>query len=696
MARFISLIAAILISACPGVASGLVKIDFDQRYCHEPSFVMKDHAFFKADSVFHLFYTRTPLHYQQYVMASDDIGHATSTDLKHWSFHSPAVAVSAGQWDGGAIWAPFVMEKPGGGYIMFYTGVDSNAVQRIGIATSEDLFAWTKYANNPVYRPDTSWAAWDSTVQWSSCRDPHIYFEEGVYYLLTTATAKGNYGAVGSAVSSDLFNWTDDGPIYVHSGTNAWHAIESCYLMKRGTKYRLFFSEEDTPAGISYMASDSMYSGWDIATRLIVNPGLGVAPEILNDGGTELLSRFGRFERQDSVNTAVKFDTLRWIDDVPSTYGPHSLSDKWKVISGSAVFYQPTFGDNALEREAAPAQHVGNSWIGTLEYCQGPLQSGWSGWTVGENAYGYLRSYPFVIEADSISLLVGGGNHLDSAFVGLYRVSDDSLLFRETGRNIETMDRRVWHVRPFKGDSVYLKIVDEASGLWGHINCDEITEFFAAPDNVPPWVTLFTPNGGDTLVKDDEYEISWEAGDDVSLDSVLIEYSIDGGAAYPFVIARPLPHETAYIWTIPDTPSESCLVRVTVYDYSGNASSDVSDSLFTIVQYIGVDEESVGASPQHRLMLGLEGPNPFAGQASLGLSLPGSLAGSEFSLDVFDVAGRHVRTLLAGICPAGGMSRQLIWDAGDQRGARVSSGVYVLLLRANGKPLLTKKLVLLQ
>jgi hypothetical protein len=680
----------------PCTSAPLLRIDFDQRYLHEPGWIIKDHAFFKADSLYHVFYTRGPDYSQSSPMASDSIGHATSPDMKCWTFHPPVLAVQGGTWENGALWAPFVMEKPGGGYIMYYTGVDSNCVQRIGIATSEDLFTWTEYSNNPVFRPATSWAAWDSTVQWSSCRDPHIYYENGIYYMLVTVTTNNGTGAVGSAISTDLFNWTDNGPIYVHSGVYPWHAIESCFLLKRNDKYRMFFSEQDSPPGTSYMASDSLYSGWDIGTRRVVDS--GIAPEVLYEAGVELFSRFGRFMKGDTVNTAVKIDTLRWANDIPSTAGPRPMSEYWTELTGEAVYYQPTFGDNSWERGGEHSGYQGNSWLGTMEYFQGPLQTGWSGWALGEDARGSATSYPFVIQADSLCLLVGGGNHPDSAFVALYRVSDDSLLFSETGKNTDTMDKRTWFVKPFRGQSVYLKIVDDASGNFGHINCDEITEFFAPPDTVPPWVNLFEPNGAETLVEGGQFEIRWKAGDETGIDSVILEYSVDGGLTYPYLIARPSPQDTSYLWTIPQTYSDSCLVRVTVYDRGPTSASDQSDSLFAIVKYIvGVDENpSDTPGAERTLALSIRGQNPLAAQTSLGLSLPSSFARKRFSLDVFDIAGRYVRSLVSGICPATGTSLSVPWNACDGSGGPVGSGIYFVVLRVNCVPILTKKVVVLR
>ena len=63
----------------------------------------------------------------------------------------------------------------------------------------------------------------------------------------------------------------------------------------------------------------------------------------------------------------------------------------------------------------------------------------------------------------------------------------------------------------------------------------------------------------------------------------MIEYSIDNGATWTTVVPA-AAHSGAggsYNWTVPDTPSETCLVRITD-NSSDEGPSDVSDAVFTI------------------------------------------------------------------------------------------------------------------
>ena len=71
-------------------------------------------------------------------------------------------------------------------------------------------------------------------------------------------------------------------------------------------------------------------------------------------------------------------------------------------------------------------------------------------------------------------------------------------------------------------------------------------------------------------------------------------------------------------------------------------------------------------------------PNPFNPSTTVAWSLPS--AGS-LRLDVYDPAGRHLRTLREGPALAGPGS--LLWDRRDEAGRPLPSGVYLLQLRGD-------------
>ncbi|MCL4707195.1 T9SS type A sorting domain-containing protein [bacterium] len=55
---------------------------------------------------------------------------------------------------------------------------------------------------------------------------------------------------------------------------------------------------------------------------------------------------------------------------------------------------------------------------------------------------------------------------------------------------------------------------------------------------------------------------------------------------------------------------------------------------------------------------------------------------SEVRLTIYNSTGQLVNKLVDGTFARG--RHQIVWDATDERGARVTSGVYIAVLQANG------------
>jgi len=86
-------------------------------------------------------------------------------------------------------------------------------------------------------------------------------------------------------------------------------------------------------------------------------------------------------------------------------------------------------------------------------------------------------------------------------------------------------------------------------------------------------------------------------------------------------------------------------------------------------------EEQPGEALPQAVSLRQNYPNPFNPMTSIAFSLP---AAEQVKLAVYDVAGRHVRTLHDGVAAAG--EHTVVWDGTDQAGRAVPSGTYVYRL----------------
>lgn len=151
------------------------------------------------------------------------VGHAVSDDLKNWEVVVDALIVSdSPAFDSWTTWTGSVVKGDDGRWWMYYTGTsreDGGDVQRIGAATSEDLYTWTKLGSEPLVEADDRWyERLDKTV-WhdEAWRDPWVFKRDEIWHMLITARAKeGNprtRGVLGHATSSDMRNWKVQPPL---------------------------------------------------------------------------------------------------------------------------------------------------------------------------------------------------------------------------------------------------------------------------------------------------------------------------------------------------------------------------------------------------------------------------------------------------------------------------------------------------
>ena len=93
---------------------------------------------------------------------------------------------------------------------------------------------------------------------------------------------------------------------------------------------------------------------------------------------------------------------------------------------------------------------------------------------------------------------------------------------------------------------------------------------------------------------------------------------------------------------------------------------------------IPVKVESAGSMPE---LFTIEGnhPNPFNPATTIDFSLPSE---SLVTLDIHNITGQRIRTLISGCLPAG--EHEIIWDGCNDAGAPVSSGLYIARLQAGG------------
>jgi putative membrane-bound dehydrogenase-like protein len=146
------------------------------------------------------------------------------------------------------------------------------------------------------------------------------------------------------------------------------------------------------------------------------------------------------------------------------------------TATGTAFDAQPNQGDTvAARRSDMKSNQRGLFWVGTYE-------------VAGDKPQGTLTSAPFKVTQPYASFLVGGGS-LPGTRVELVRADNQQVFFKVSGNDSENMHPAVVDLQKLQGVEIFIRLVDEESGGWGHINFDDF-RFYAGkpayPDQVDP------------------------------------------------------------------------------------------------------------------------------------------------------------------------------------------------------------------
>jgi hypothetical protein len=204
-------------------------------------------------------------------------------------------------------------------------------------------------------------------------------------------------------------------------------------------------------------------------------------------------------------------------------------------------------------------------------------------------------------------------------------------------------------------------------------------------DVTAPSVTVTSPNGGEAAYLAAPYDITWSASDDVTVTSVDILLSRDGGSTWSETLATGLGNTGTYEWTVngPLAPG-TALVKVVAYDAGCNSNSDVSNMAFNIADpaLSGVTD-----GPVTEFALGSLRPNPTAGQTLIQYQMPQA---GHVRLTIVDLRGRTVSRVIDNEV---GPGRHTANWSGHTDSGPAPAGVYFVIFEAGGHRF-HKKLVL--
>ena len=130
------------------------------------------------------------------------------------------------------------------------------------------------------------------------------------------------------------------------------------------------------------------------------------------------------------------------------------------TATGDAFQHQPIEGDTVAPRRGdMRSMHDGTHWIGTYEI------------TNSDSATGTLTSEPFMVTHPYASFLVGGGHHDETSVEILDPMG--RVFYRASGRDNEAMHVAWVDLSTRIGQPIQIRLRDEHSGHWGHVNFDD-------------------------------------------------------------------------------------------------------------------------------------------------------------------------------------------------------------------------------
>ncbi|ASN18733.1 GH32 C-terminal domain-containing protein [Arthrobacter sp. YN] len=519
-------------SAAPGVGSE----DFRPAYHYTPekNWMNDPNGMVFHKGVYHLFYQHNP---SGNTWGNMSWGHATSKDLVHWQEQPLALSTDAQEdvFSGSIVVdkdnTTGLGTKENPALVAVYTSAYKEASPHRGLQAQslayslDDGQTWTKYSGNPVLNRNSA-----------NFRDPKVFWYDnpsgGGYWVMTVVESQDH--KVLLYKSGNLKDWTalsefgpanatggqwecpDLFPLAVDGDTNniKWVMVVNINPggVAGGSAGQYFvgdfdgttFTSETTepvaevPAG-TVMAgfNDGTYNGWTLNNE----PGnwkngpFGDAPAsgslpgqspVSGFGGTGLINSFNDGDwplgSMQSPTFTVTDDYLNFLigggkhprvsDKLDNTPPPGELKfDGFEVPDGTTLANAGWTGTGDLTPNFQPATSGGDFYIGAKR-----INTFETGAVPGDDRQGTLISPEFPITKNFMSMLVGGGNRTaDSGQTLAVQLLVNGTVVRSlAGDNAGLLNWKGWDVSEFAGQKAQLRIVDEATGGWGHMTLDHV------------------------------------------------------------------------------------------------------------------------------------------------------------------------------------------------------------------------------
>lgn len=160
-----------------------------------------------------------------------NFGHATAPSPRGpWTKQPFALTASPAAGES-HIWAPHVIHHNGLYYMYYAAGTPDHTAYRMHLATSTDLFTWTRSAANPLF------------TDGFDARDPMVIRigNQWVMYYTANRTRQGGNHQVAYRTSSDLVHWSGKRVAFEHPNSGTYGGpTESPFVVMRNGWWYLF------------------------------------------------------------------------------------------------------------------------------------------------------------------------------------------------------------------------------------------------------------------------------------------------------------------------------------------------------------------------------------------------------------------------------------------------------------------------
>ncbi|WP_265523572.1 glycoside hydrolase family 32 protein [Oerskovia flava] len=146
------------------------------------------------------------------------------------------------------------------------------------------------------------------------------------------------------------------------------------------------------------------------------------------------------------------------------------LWDGFELPDGETLADVGWTGTGDLAATESPSTSGGDYYLGARRI------NTFDGGPRGDDNVGTLTSPEFTIDAGHLSMLVGGGRRVDSddQVLQVQLLVDGDVVRHLTGPQAGALNWQSWDVTDLRGSTARLRVVDEATGGWGHLTLDHV------------------------------------------------------------------------------------------------------------------------------------------------------------------------------------------------------------------------------